>query len=300
MRKILSYILLLFICLPSFGQNEANYTQYMFNPLNYNPAYAGNKRVFSAALVYRNQWAGIQGAPKTVTFATHTPVNKRNLNIGVGFEVTNDQIGPVSNLKIQGTYAYRFKVSRIDRGLLGFGIRAGVLRTGYDWNRISYKHENDGLVGADQTARVVPIFDIGIYYHRENKMFIGGSIINANNPNLDQRQTFETESNRQYSNFVVTYGKIFEFNDRVMFRPSFLFQYTVNAAVPPLADINMSFLFDQKIWLGLSYRTSNAIAAIAEYEITREFKVGYSYDYYLGEFVKIRFRRARNLYRFQL
>ncbi len=283
MKRIFVIGILLLFCLLSFSQNEANYTQYMFNPLNYNPAYAGNKRVFSALTVYRNQWVGIDGAPKTFTFAAHSPVNKRNLNIGVGLEITSDRIGPINNTKIQGTYAYRFRVNRVDRGLLGFGIRAGILRTGYDWNRISYKNENDLLVGADQTARVVPIFDLGVYYHRENKMFIGASIINVNNPNLDQKSTIETEVNRQFSNFTFTYGKIFEFNDRVMFRPSLLVQYTLNANVPPMADINLSWLFSQTIWLGVSYRTVNAISAIAEYEISREFRVGYSYDYYLGE-----------------
>jgi len=285
MKKVLLHIVII-IFMAGFvqAQQDPNYTQYMFNPLNYNPAYAGSNTVLSAALVYRNQWVGINGAPKIVTFSSSSPL--KNKNMGVGFEITSDKIGPVKNLRIQGSYAYRIKVSRIDKGMLGFGLKAGIFRSSYDWTKISYKDGNDVLTGIDQTSKTVPIFDAGIYYHRMNKMFVGASLINLNNPNIDQSVSSDAEASRQYTNVVLTYGKIIEFNDRVIFRPSFLFQYSLNSKAPPLLDINMSLLFDGVFWAGLSYRTSSTIAAVFKYEISHQFQIGYSYDYYLGELSK--------------
>ena len=254
----------------------------MFNPLNYNPAYCGSKSILSSALVYRHQWTGLDGAPKTVTFAAHSPLKDKNM--GVGFEVTNDEIGPVRNLWVQGSYAYRIKVSRIDKGKLGFGLKAGIFNSRYDWNQIVYKDENDQLTGANAvTSKLVPVFDFGMYYSRTNQMFAGATFKNLNNPNVDQKNPIATTSSRQYSVFVLTYGHILELNDRVVFRPSFLAQTAFFSAAVPMADINLSLLFDGVLWTGISYRTSNTIAAIIEYEVTEQVKIGYSYDYFLGE-----------------
>ena len=140
LKKHIVHIVVFFLAIGSvFAQQDPNYTQYMFNPLNYNPAYCGSKSILSTALVYRNQWTGLEGAPKTLTLSAHSPL--KNKNMGVGFEVTRDQIGPVQNLWIQGSYAYRIKVSRIDKGKLGFGVKAGIYNSSYQWHRISYKDE---------------------------------------------------------------------------------------------------------------------------------------------------------------
>jgi len=254
----------------------------MFNPLNYNPAYAGSKSILSSALVYRNQWAGLDGAPKTVTLSVHSPL--KNKNMGVGIEITNDEIGPVKNLWVQGSYAYRIKLSRIDKGKLGFGLKAGIFNSVYNWNEIKYKDGNDALTGANtNTSRLVPVFDFGLYYSKTNEFFAGATIKNINNPNTDQKNVVTSTSSRQYSVFVLTYGQIIELNDRVVFRPSFLAQNAFFSATTPMADINLSLLFDGILWTGISYRTSNTIAAIVEYEVTEQIKIGYSYDYFLGE-----------------
>lgn len=253
----------------------------MFNPLNYNPGYAGNKAVLSAALVYRNQWVGIDGSPKTVTFASHSPL--KNKNMGVGFEITSDKIGPQNNLWVQGSYAYRFRVSKISKGKIGLGLKAGLFNTSYNWSKINFKDQDDIQIGSNTTSRTVPVFDFGIYYHQTNKHFLGAAIKNLNNPNIDQTNNLSAQRSNQFSHLVFTGGVIVEFNDRVVFRPSFLAQSSLATGTKPLADINMSLLFDQIFWVGLSYRTSNTIATILEYEITSMFKVGYSYDYTLGE-----------------
>lgn len=253
----------------------------MFNPLNYNPAYAGNKAILSSALIYRNQWVGIEGAPKTITFSAHSPL--KNKNMGLGIEFTQDKIGPVSNTMIEASYAYRIRLSRISKGKLGFGLKVGMLRSAYDWNKIVMKDANDALSGVNTYAKTVPLFDFGLFYHKTNESFAGLTLQNLNNPEVELNTSLATTSSKHHSMMVLTYGKIFEFNERLVFRPSFLFQTTFLSSSTPLLDINASFLFDQVFWAGISVRTSRAVAAVLEYEINEQFKVGYSYDYYFSK-----------------
>ena len=256
----------------------------MFNPLNYNPAYAGSRSVLSAALVIRKQWAGVDGSPTVTTFSAHSPLKDKNM--GVGFELTNDEIGPTSNLWVQGSYAYRIKISRIHKGRIGFGLKAGVFRTQYNWDEITYKDTDDGLVGIGTESYVRPTFDFGIYYHNTNINFAGISITNIGSPKLgiDYDESVDnfsyTSQSRLNSNLILTYGHIFELNDRVIFRPSFLAR--TGFEFKPVLDVNLSLLFDATFWAGISYRTSNTIAVVLEYEITKQIKFGYSYDYDLN------------------
>ena len=271
-------MLVILICAgTSRAQQDPLFTQYMFNPLKYNPAYAGNKSILSAALVYRNQWVGLQGSPKIVTFSAHSPL--KNKNMGLGFEVTNDKIGPTNNIWVQASYAYRIRVSKISKGKLGFGLKAGVYNSAIDWTKINYKDAGDGLVGANSQSFTTPIFDFGLYYHKTNRVFAGATFQNLNSPKIglkyDQRVTVDQA--KLYSAIVLTYGRIIELNDRVVFRPSFLMRSTFKTS--PVVDVNLSLLFDEVFWAGLSIRSTHAIAAVLEYEITEQIKLGYSYDY---------------------
>jgi type IX secretion system PorP/SprF family membrane protein len=278
MKNILIYSLLVVMSLSvAKGQQDPIYTQYMFNPLNYNPAYAGSKSILSAALVYRNQWVGLDGAPKIVTFSAHSPL--KNKNMGLGFEITNDKIGPTSNLTVQASYAYRIRLSKISKGKLGFGLKAGIYNSSIDWNSISYKDQGDGLVVGSKDSYLSPIFDFGLYYHRTNRSFAGLTFKNLNSPKqgLDYSGRTTAEESKLYSQIILTYGKIIELSDRAVFRPSALLRSSFQTN--PVLDVNLSILFDQKIWVGLSYRTTNSIAVVLEYEITQQIKVGYSYDY---------------------
>ena len=259
------------------AQQEPIYTQYMFNPLNYNPAYCGSKSVLSAALDYRNQWVGMEGAPKVVTFSIHSPL--KNKNMGVGLEFTNDQIGPVNNVWIQASYAYRIRLSRISKGKLGFGLKAGIYRSSIDWTEINYKDQGDGIVGASRETFTVPVFDFGLYYSKTNRSFAGFTIKNLNSPNLGIENDISNtkDESRLYTEYILTYGKIIELNDRVVFRPSGLFRTT--AVSTPMLDVNLSLLFDEVIWTGISIRTTGTISAVLQYEISQQFQIGYSYDY---------------------
>jgi type IX secretion system PorP/SprF family membrane protein len=284
-RNIGIYILLFCIGLGSAqAQQDPLYTQYMFNPLNYNPAYAGSRSILSAALIYRKQWVGVDGAPTVTAFSAHSPL--KNKNMGVGFEVTSDEIGPTSNIWIKGSYAYRIKINKIHKGRIGFGLKAGVFSSQYNWDKINLKDTDDGQVGVSAERYTVPTFDFGVYYSNPNKYFAGISITNIGSPSLHLDYDVNvdnygyTSQARLYSSIILTYGHVLEINDRVLFRPSFLARTGLD--FNPVVDVNLSLLFDAAFWLGVSYRTSNTVALVLEYEISRMFKLGYSYDYDLN------------------
>ncbi len=266
------------------AQQDPNYTQYMFNPLNYNPAYAGNKAILSAALVYRLQWVNIDGAPSTQTFSIHSPL--KNKKMGVGFEIINDEIGPRNTLGVMGSYAYRIRINKVSKGQLGFGLKAGIIRNNYDWSQVNFKDVNTTSPEQEQTQNsTVPNFDFGLYYHLQNVWYAGLSFAHLNSPKLGYTVLNDTEflegDGRIYPTMTGTGGAIVELNERVVFRPSVLARLNTNT--PGLLDVNLSLLFDEVFWVGVSYRTSNVAAAIIEYEISDQFKIGYSYDYTFSE-----------------
>ena len=283
MRKIIFILFLLGLLINQtvFGQQDPQYTQYMFNPLNVNPAYAGNKAILSAALIHRSQWVGIDGAPSTQHLAIHSPLKDKNM--GVGFQVSNDAIGPKNTFGVQGTYAYRIRPSKISRGKIGFGLRVGYYRYKFDWNKIDYKDQGDAIVSQTTQQYGFVNFDFGVYYNTRFS-YAGLSIYHLNNPEFgvaDGVKRVGVAPSKVLSHYTLTAGKIIELNDRSVFRPSLLFKVAPRS--PAIADINASILLDNTIWLGISYRTSNALAAIIEYEINEQFKVGYSYDYSLNK-----------------
>jgi type IX secretion system PorP/SprF family membrane protein len=281
MRNWWGLLLLSLFSYCAFGQQDAQYTQYMFNPLHVNPAYAGNKAILSAALIHRSQWVGIEGAPKTQHFSVHSPLKDKNM--GVGLQLINDKIGPKNTFGVLGTYAYRVKPSKISRGKLGFGLRAGYYRYAFDWNKIDYKDESDAIISQSLQNYSFLNFDFGAYYNTRFT-YAGLSIYHLNNPKIGIAEDVDRNNakpSRILNHFTFTGGKIIEINDRTVFRPSVLVKVAPRS--PLVADINASVLLDDVIWLGLSYRTTKAIAAIVEYEINEQFKIGYSYDYSLSK-----------------
>ncbi len=129
MKQKIHLLLFFFMCLIklSFSQQDPQYSQYMFNPLVLNPAYAGSREVLSSVLLYRNQWVNMDGAPLTVTASINSPLKKKKM--GLGFHVISDKIGPSSTTQYMGSFAYRI---RLGQGKLAFGLRAGLYTYRYD------------------------------------------------------------------------------------------------------------------------------------------------------------------------
>lgn len=275
--KQLFISLLLLTASTLFAQQDPMFSQYMFNKLAVNPGYAGSREILTADLLYRNQWVNIEGAPKTISASLHAPLN--NPHLALGAHLYNDRLGAMSNTSAMATFAYRIL---FPKGKLSFGIQAGVKSNGIVWNEINAQNSDDPFLLNRAENKVVPDANFGIYYYSKN--FFAG----LSSHQLLQNQTLsvtDSEGNTQVSKLLTHFygmtGVIVPISDNVIFRPSLLVKYVKNS--PPQLDLNASFLFADKLWLGVSYRTEKAISIISEINIKQNIRVGYSYDIWLNE-----------------
>jgi len=277
MKNLLT-VLLLLITTSLFAQQDALYSQYMFNKLAINPGYAGSRELLSADLIGRCQWVNIEGAPKTVSASIHSPLN--NPHLALGFSVANDVIGPISNTSAMGTFAYRII---FPKSKLSFGLQAGMKNNDVILGFNAYDETDPFLNSQLQlTKKFVPDANFGVYYYSDR--FYAG----VSSHQLLQNQTLlvkDSVGNTQFSklktHFYGMTGAAFPLGENVVFRPSLLAKFVNNA--PPQLDLNASFLFANTLWLGVSYRTEKAISLITEINIAQNFRIGYSYDIWINE-----------------
>jgi len=271
--KILGIFSTLLWMAPALAQQDPQYNMYMFNPLSVNPAYAGSRDALSVALIHRSQWVGFKGAPTTQNLAIHAPF--RGKNMGVGFQVMNDNIGPKNTLAISGDYAYKIKLFT---GKLGFGIRASLYNYKFDWSKINYKDTREASYNLGRESYFMPSFDFGMYYSdKKNYIGIEASHLSEDRIGITDKNINKTNTIEQNAHLTLTAGRAFVIQKDLVFKPSILARGMVNS--PLLLDINASIFFKQTLWLGLSYRKRYGMAALIEYYLTKELRVGYSYDY---------------------
>ncbi|MBK9477391.1 MAG: type IX secretion system membrane protein PorP/SprF [Bacteroidetes bacterium] len=272
MRVKLYCFFMCFCCVAKLGiaQQTPQFTQYMFNPLVLNPAYAGSREVISTVLLYRNQWVNFEGAPTTITASINSPL--RNKKLGIGLHVISDKIGPCSMNQYVGSFSYRI---RLNSGKLAFGLRAGLYDYYYDWSKVDYKDKADIFNSGTSTRLLKPAFDFGMYYY--NSSFYAGATIAQLSTKSSSNTTLLTNFTNQLApHILATVGKAFEVNSMITLRPSAVLRYTNNA--PVNLDLNASFLLDEKIWLGIGIRSNKSLVFIGEYNISKLIRVGYSYD----------------------
>ena len=267
-RRMILLLCALFIISDAQAQQATLYSQYMFNPFTVNPAYAGSRQAFSAVMLYRNQWVGLKGAPQSQSISLHTPL--KNKKVGLGFNVINDKIGPTNNLGIFGTYAYHLPLRD---GKLSMALRAGTYRFQLDGNAIEYK-DVDKFSGASIGGGFIPSFDFGLYYY--TKTLFGGLAITHIAGGQAKFDGIAEASTQLTQHVLVNFGYAYIINKNLVFKPSALIKYTARA--PVNIDINMSVLMKEIFWLGVSYRTSQDLVIIAEFNITDILRAGYSYD----------------------
>jgi type IX secretion system PorP/SprF family membrane protein len=272
MIKRFFYILFFFSCAASFAQHNTLFSQYMFNGLLINPAYAGSNDVLSATAVDRMQWAGFDGAPKTLSFSIHSPLKNKKLNAGISF--INDQIGITSRNKISGIYAYRLFLGKSS---LSFGIQGGIDLVRNNWNKIQTTTAGDYVFSAPYSQQNIAETGFGIYY-KAPKFFAGVSA-----PDLF---SIGITSGKLYKPVLVTAGYLFSLSEDVKLKPSVLVKYINNS--PTELDVNMNAYY-KNFGIGVSYRTNDAMVFLVQYNINMQLSAGYSYDLTtsrLGTFVR--------------
>ncbi|MDG2331720.1 MAG: type IX secretion system membrane protein PorP/SprF [Flavobacteriales bacterium] len=269
MRNLILLLIVLLVSTDFRAQQDALYSQYMFNPFAINPGYAGSRDAVSGVLLHRNQWRNMDGAPSTSTIAIHSPIKGKNFSLGLnGFYET---IGPSTNSGCFLTYAYRLKLAS---GKLAFGLRGGWYTSNFDKSKLNYNDPADHFNSGEMVKASTPSFDFGVYYNT-NHFFVGANVSHLGELGArfnDATQT-KLELNQHY---ILSAGGAFELSSKLVYKPSVNVKYV--AGSPINIDINSSFLINKLIWLGASYRTSKSVALIMEMNVTDFARFGYSYD----------------------
>lgn len=268
MKKFILAIVCIICSLCGYAQQDAQYSQYMFNQLALNPAYAGSREALATSLVYRDQWTGIQGAPSTGALSVQMPLKKKK--IGVGAEIFSDKLGPKNTSGILLSYAYRIPFLK---GKLSFGLRMGVYNYAFDWNKLEYKDQSDvyNQIKA-RDSKITPTADFGMYYYART-FYWGFATTHLNRGKITDMTTDSVS--HQTVHFFMPIGKAFEVRNMII-NPSILIKSTGNA--PSSVDVSVNFLLKERLWLGVSARSKYGIVFLAQYMINEKMKAGYSYD----------------------
>ena len=261
----------LFFSSVAYGQQQAMFTQYMFNGLAINPAYAGSQEALSLTALARKQWIGLQGAPNTQTFSVHSPIKKQKIALGATF--FNDEIGVTQQTGINACYAYRIFMPH---STLSFGLQAGFTSYRSDLTRVRVQDPNDPNFGTDDVNKFMPNFGTGIYYFTD-RFYVGFSIPMLMN-NYYNRQVGNDGSNAlQVRHYFLSGGYVMDLSRSLKLKPNVMVK-AVNGA--PLAiDLNANLLIKEVLWVGASYRTFSSVNALLELQLTDQFRLGYSYDF---------------------
>jgi type IX secretion system PorP/SprF family membrane protein len=274
MNKLL-VILFIGVNLTLNAQQDAIYSQYSFNPLAINPAYAGTRNSFSAVLLHRSQWVGIDGAPTTQTLSVHSPTNKSNL--AFGFNMAYDRIGPSTTLNAAFSTAYHLKFKK---SKLSLALRAGLYSATLDKNKLQFQDNNDVFNEGGVYSSAVPSFDFGAYYYKA-KFYVGLSLTHLTQHEFDFYDQIDLNGgSTDYflrTHVFLNSGYVFEVNKNVVFKPSLLLKVTEGAL--PNLDLSFNVLFYKKIWVGLSFRNKSSVNFMTEINITDYMRIGYAYDY---------------------
>lgn len=255
-------------CYSGFAQQDAQYTQYMYNTININPAYAGSRGVMSVFGLHRTQWVGLDGAPTTNTFSLNTPIN--NSNLGVGFSLVNDRIGPTSDNTISADISYT--VSMNEAYKLSFGVKASGNIFNLDTDKLDPSNPIDPNL-QNFNNEFSPNFGAGVYLHSD-KLYLGLSV-----PNFLQDSKYndnEVAVFQERMNFYFIGGYVFDVSPSIKFKPAFLTKMVTGS--PLQVDASANFLFFDKFMLGGAYRWDAAVSALAGFQVTDGLFVGYSYD----------------------
>lgn len=253
-----------------YSQTEEQSSLYMFNPLLFNPAYAGSRGSISGVGIARFQWVGIEGAPMSQFVSLHAPV--ANQNLGLGLHASNDRIGARSRTSVFADIAYHLRLNK--RGhRLSFGMSAGVDWQVYDFNQLVTYDPNDPVYNY-YASKVRPNFGAGLYYYGE-RHFIGVSVPRLLRNRLGDGVNIGEGLQRRH--FYLTGGYVFKLNSVVDFKPSALVKVSENA--PLTFDINANFLIMNTLWIGPMYRFNESVGVNVAVQIKESVSFGYAFDF---------------------
>ncbi|MFH6946713.1 type IX secretion system membrane protein PorP/SprF [Flavobacterium sp. FlaQc-50] len=270
MRTKLILFVIMFTAIASHAQQDAQYTQYMYNTININPAYAGSRGVLSVFGLYRTQWVGLDGAPETGTLSVNTPIN--NSNLGVGVSLVSDKIGPTNENTLSADLSYSIQVSAESK--ISFGIKGSANLFNLDINKLNPADQGDPQF-QDFSSKFSPNIGAGVYWHSD-KAYVGLSV-----PNFIETKRYDDNDIAIYKdkiNYYFMTGYVFNLDhyQYIKFKPAALVKMVQGA--PLQVDVSANFMFNDKFVAGLAYRWSASLSAMVGFQVTDGLYIGYGYD----------------------
>ena len=249
----------------SAAQQLPQFTQYMYNTISINPAYAGSRNALNITGLHRSQWVGLEGGPETQTLSIHSPL--KNERVGLGLSVINDKAGYENYTYIYGDFSYTLPLNDDDLKL-AFGLKGGFSY---------YNLDDEPSTLSDpyftqEFNKWTPNFGIGFYLHT-NKWYVGASVPKVINNNNNEFQEFVA---LEQNHFYLTTGYVFDINENFKLRPSALAKVTEGA--PLSLDLTGTAIFYEKLYLGVNFRTDDSVGAFADFQALDWARIGYGYD----------------------
>jgi len=285
------------------AQQDPMFTKYMFNPMNYNPAYAGSAGALDMMVLHRQQWWGIQGAPMTQNLNVHSPIKGKN--IGLGLNMSLDQVATSRQFNAYGAFAYRIPVFGVDKngaskGHLAIGMQGGVSNWSADWTNLALENPNDPSFQNLQPNLWLPNFGTGIYLHTptwyvglSSPMLITNALRKNPDPNVPVAQ--------QYRHYYLSAGAAIPLGSQdLVFRPSILVKnvglfmdrnVSNKIGAPNEFDVDLALMFNQMFWVGVAFRSAFELGSSSydsvdfwvSLRLKNGFRIGASYDYTLTD-----------------
>ncbi|AFD05209.1 PorP/SprF family type IX secretion system membrane protein [Solitalea canadensis] len=297
--KVVATVLLAISANSTFAQQNVQFSQYVFNGLAVNPAYAGYKEEWTAQVLYRTQWVNLPGAPKTGTLSIDGLTDFNRKNMGLGFQVTTDQLGPQKTFSAYANYSYRLRLDEYDTKRLCFGLGLGISQYSLTGDDLTYIDLDDQGIPVGTQSTMSPDLRFGVYYYSPN-FYAGASVMDLFADYMATKlqgvdATFPVIKKTRH--YYVTAGGLIQLNEKISWKPSFLVKDDFNG--PTNLDLTSFLAYDNKVWLGASWRTgiklwgqdhlksnlrmADAYSILAQFYVSDRFRVGYAYDHSLND-----------------
>jgi len=270
MKSTIFLFMLLLLAWNASAQQDPMFTQYMHNPVSINPAYAGSRGTMNFVAMHRQQWVGMDGAPKTLSLSVNSPF--LNYNVGVGLSLLHDEIGPVKQTGIYADYSYQLKITNEVK--LAFGLKGGV--NIYDINLLALEGaQNDDYIGTNGYRKLtLPNVGIGAYLYSD-RFYIGLSV-----PKMLQNSLSDTKNNtlasKEERHYFLTGGFVMNISENIKFKPSTTIRMVSGS--PVSAELSAAVLLHDQLWLGAMFRNDGSLGAMVKFDLTNQLSIGYSYD----------------------
>jgi type IX secretion system PorP/SprF family membrane protein len=262
----------------SQAQQKMQFTQYMFNGLVINPAYAGADEALSLTFIQRSQWAGVENAPSTQTLSAHTLFKKKHF--GVGITIVNDKIGVHKNLSVLTNYAYHLRVA--EKSYFSMGIQAGINNLKSDYASLVSMTNNDPKLYDPILSRTFFDFGAGVYF-RSPRFHAGISVPELLPQQFTINDTLSVELSKMNFFFFSRYR--ITLNENIDLEPSGLIKYL--SGVPVSFDANLNMIYRKVLTLGLSYRRAESVDFLMKAQVTPQLQLGYAYDFPIGVIARL-------------